>query len=116
MGLEGNSIDIRGTIIFILSLIYLFSEEVRLAALKNREALKIRPEDILIQAHRGHIYLFQGNWKMAQHAYLENAQSTKEETNQKVALTLLEELQAFKKAKIKHPLLAKAIRLLQKEN
>ena len=100
----------------LLSLTYLFLDEVSKAAQKNTAALKISPKDPLIQAHTGHIHLFMGNWEMARKCYLKTAPIIREESRQKVAHTLLEELQALKKESIRHPLLSKAIRLLEKQN
>lgn len=99
----------------LLSLIYLFLEEVPKAAQKNTEALTIAPKDPLIQAHTGHVHLFNNSWEMAQKSYLKNAQIITEEPHQKVADTLLEELQALKKGNIRHPLLQRAIRLLERQ-
>lgn len=100
----------------LLSLLYLYLNEVPQAATKNAEAINISPEDPLIQGHTGHIHLFEGNWKLAQIFYLKNAQSLQEETHKKVAHTLLEELHDMKKLKIRLPLLQRAIRLLEKQN
>lgn len=100
----------------LLSLVYLFMDEIPKAAQKNIEALTISPKDPLIQAHTGHIYLFEDNWDKAKKSYLKNAHIIREESHQKVADTLLEELQAFKKENTRPPLLSKAIRLLEKQN
>lgn len=109
-------LELLGSIKDLLSLIYLFLEDLPKAAQKNEEALAILTENPLVRAHTGHISLYQGNWDAAEKHYLENAQAIDEDSHRKVALIIEEELQAFKSQKIKHPMLLKAIRMMQKLN
>ncbi len=104
-----------GSIKDLLSLVYLFLEDLSKAEQKNREALEILAKNPLVRAHKGHVELYRGNWDAARTSYIENAQSIDPDSNKKVALLLQEELQAFKEQKIKHSLLSKAIRLMQKQ-
>lgn len=108
--------ELLGNIKDILSLIYLFLEDLPKAEQKNKEALEILPKNPLIRAHQGHVQLYQGNWGSAKKSYLDNAQSFYEENQQMVAQIIEEELLVFKAQKIRHPLLAKAIRLMQKQD
>ncbi len=108
--------ELLGNIKDILTLIYLFVEDLAKAEQKNMEALELLPDNPLVRAHKGHVQLYQGNWEAAKKSYLKNAPSIHAEKHKKVATILEEELLAFKAKKVKHPLLPKAIRLMQKQN
>lgn len=108
--------NLLGEIKDLLTLSYLFINDLTKAEIKNKEALSLLPENPTVLAHTGHILLFLGEWEEAKRVYLKNIDVPHDKSGHDLTAKLIEELKAFQNRGVKNRLLKKAIRFLNQQN